>query len=238
MSLRASAWRPSTSSGERYATVPISAPVLVDVEMARASPKSPSLIRPSSAISTFSGLMSRWIRPASCAAPSPSTTGSISARARRGEQGALVLEDVAQGVALDVLHHQVGHPVVLALVQDSHDVRVREPGGGLGLAAQPVKELRVAGHVGVQHLQRHITLQPAVGGHVNGGHPAAGEPGLNQVPAIHQGANKRVRRVFLHYTILIAARKRARIHMRSGPVSLSVGAGQGGWMPPRGCRSS
>ncbi len=142
-------------------------------------------------------------------------------QARR--QGALVLEDVAQGVALDVLHHQVGRPAVLALVQHAHDVRVRKPGGGLGLAAQPVEELWVAGEVGVQHLQGHIPLQPLVGGQVHGGHAAAGQPGLNQVPAVHQGANERVRRVFLHHTILIAARKRARIDMRSGPVSLSAG---------------
>ena len=156
--------------------------------------------------------------------PQPLDDGVDQGQGQARGQRALVLDDVAQRVALDVLHHQVGHPAVLALVQDAHDVRVREPGGGLRLAAQPVEELRVAGQVGVQHLQCHIPLQPAVGGQVDGGHAAAGEPGLDQVPAIHQGANERVRRVFLHYTILIAARKRARINMRSGPVSLSVGA--------------
>ena len=55
---------------------------------ALASPKSATLIRPSSAISTFSGLTSRWIRPARCAAASAETTGSSSARARAGDSGA------------------------------------------------------------------------------------------------------------------------------------------------------
>ena len=134
-------------------------------------------------------------------------------------QGALVVDDVAQRVALDVLHHQIGEPAVFALVQDAHDVRVGEPGGGLGFAAQPVQELRVVGQMGMEDLQRDIALQPLVRGEVDGGHPAAGKPGLNLVAVVHQVPNESVRHVFLHLTILVAARKRARIDMRSGPVA-------------------
>ena len=65
MSLRASAIPRVTSSGARYAIVPSScAPVAVFAVVARASPKSPILMRPSSASSTFSGLTSRWTMPA------------------------------------------------------------------------------------------------------------------------------------------------------------------------------
>ncbi len=54
---------------------------------ALARPKSATLIRPSSAIRTFSGLMSRWIRPAWCAADSADSTGSMSASALAGGIG-------------------------------------------------------------------------------------------------------------------------------------------------------
>ena len=60
---------------------------------ALARPKSATLTRPpwaSSAISTFSGLTSRWTRPARCAAASAETTGSRSATARLGAIGASV----------------------------------------------------------------------------------------------------------------------------------------------------
>ena len=54
---------------------------------ARARPKSATLIRPSSAISTFSGFTSRWIIPAWCAAASAESTGSTSASALAGAIG-------------------------------------------------------------------------------------------------------------------------------------------------------
>ena len=48
---------------------------------ALASPKSATLTRPSSAMRTFSGLMSRWMMRAWCAADSAERIGSISASA-------------------------------------------------------------------------------------------------------------------------------------------------------------
>ncbi len=55
---------------------------------ALASPKSATLTRPSSAMSTFSGLTSRCTRPARWAAASAESTGSITASARAGVIGA------------------------------------------------------------------------------------------------------------------------------------------------------
>jgi hypothetical protein len=54
---------------------------------ALASPKSATLIRPSSAIRTFSGFTSRWMRPARWAEASAESTGSISASALAGDIG-------------------------------------------------------------------------------------------------------------------------------------------------------
>ena len=65
--------------------MPISTPPVavcwVSALTALASPKSATLTRPSSAIRTFSGLMSRWMRPAAWAAESAERIGSISASA-------------------------------------------------------------------------------------------------------------------------------------------------------------
>jgi len=78
MSLRASAVPRVTSSGARYAMVPISScPLAVFAVVARARPKSPILIRPSSASSTFSGFTSRCTMPARCAAARPDSTASM-----------------------------------------------------------------------------------------------------------------------------------------------------------------
>ncbi|CAH0327155.1 hypothetical protein SRABI128_05819 [Microbacterium sp. Bi128] len=134
-------------------------------------------------------------------------------------QGALVIEDIPQRVALDEFHDQIGEPAVLALVQDAHDVWVGEPGGSLGFAAQPIEELRVVSQMGMEHLQRDITLKALVRGEVHGGHPAAGKPGLNLVAVVHQVPYESIRHVFLHLTIVVAGQKRARINMRSGPVA-------------------
>ena len=66
MSLRASTPWPSACSGEKYAAVPMTAPVWVrlsSVFMARAMPKSVTLTTPSGVMSTFPGFTSRWTTP-------------------------------------------------------------------------------------------------------------------------------------------------------------------------------
>ena len=82
-SVRASLEPLTTSSGARYATVPNTVPVVVDVTSvtARARPKSATLMRPSAAMSTFSGLTSRCTSPARCAAASASSTRSATSSA-------------------------------------------------------------------------------------------------------------------------------------------------------------
>ena len=55
-------------------SIPVAVCWVIEV-IALARPKSATLTRPSSAISTFSGLTSRWISPAWWAAASAATTG-------------------------------------------------------------------------------------------------------------------------------------------------------------------
>jgi hypothetical protein len=57
-------------------------------EIALASPKSATLTCPRSLIKTFSGLTSRCTSPASCAAASAASTGSMASSARIGVSGA------------------------------------------------------------------------------------------------------------------------------------------------------
>ena len=164
---------------------------------ALASPKSATLTRPSSAMRTFSGLMSRWIRPARWALASADRTGSISARARAGGIG-LSLRITSRSVwPGDELHREEDGAVVLALVVDGDDVGVREPGGGPGLADEPGRELLVVAEAGVHHLDRDGAVEPEVGGLVDAGHATARHPGRRSGsgrPAAGRSRGRRHRR--------------------------------------------
>ncbi len=111
--------------------------------VSRASPRSASLTSPSLVRITFSGLMSRWIKPRWCACFSASATAmTISQRLLLLEDLVLV-ELVLDRGPLDVLHHEVVIAVDLAGVDGVDDVVVRELGGDLGLAVEPLDELLV-----------------------------------------------------------------------------------------------
>ena len=163
--------------------------------IALASPKSATLIRPSSAMSTFSGLTSRWIRPARCADASAETTGSSSARVRAGGERRLLADRVAQGVAGDQLHGQEDGAVVVALVEDRDHVGVRELRGGAGLGHEAGRELVVVAQPGVHHLDRDGAVEAQVGGLVDGGHAAAGDPRPDQVAVVEDPAGEVVGRL-------------------------------------------
>src|SRR6202789_1856136 len=127
MSERRSAGSPLRTSGAMYCGVPASMPATVSmVAVSRrpvssvacwARPKSSSLTCPAcvpaSVSMMFSGLMSRWRMPLSCAA----------ARAEAG----------AQSFALDVLHDEIGFAAVGEDVIDGGDAGMVEGGGALSL---------------------------------------------------------------------------------------------------------
>ena len=88
---------------------------------------------------------------------------------------AVLLQQIAQGDAGQVLHDQVGAVGVLALVEDVDDVGVREAGGRAGLLDEALLELAVVGQVPVHDLHRDAALEAQIGGEVDRRHAAAGD---------------------------------------------------------------
>jgi hypothetical protein len=101
-------------------------------------------------------------------------------RIRRG--GAFLEHDV-EPAAGDELHGVEVSPVVLADAEDRHDVRVMEPAGGPGLAAEP-------GQVAVlrQELQRHVPAERALVCLADDSHAAA--PDLADDPELPPGLER------------------------------------------------
>ena len=149
-------------------------------------------MRPSSASSTFSGLTSRWTIPARCAADEPGQDRVHDRDGLRDRQPPLLAQQLAQRDAGQVLHDEVGHVAVLALVEHVHDVRVGQPGGGAGLLDEPALEHGVVAQVPVHDLERDPPLEPQIGRHVHGRHPAARDARANPVPAVDETADQRV----------------------------------------------
>ena len=150
---RASTVSPRACSGDRYCAVPMTACVCVMVAAesatARAMPKSMTLTAPVGVSMTFAGLMSRCTMPAWWEYSSAESTPAVISTASSMGTACAVAQDVAHGVALDVLHDDERHvgddagglgEDVLAGVVDRDDRRVVERGGRLGLAAEPVLE--------------------------------------------------------------------------------------------------
>jgi hypothetical protein len=97
-------------------------------------------------------------------------------------------EEVADGAALDDLHHDVRHRLaaheVLAGVVHGDDRVVVEPGHRLGLACETGLGDRVLGEIGAQQLHRHRAAQAHVLGREDLGHTAPAESVGEPIPAI------------------------------------------------------
>ncbi len=106
------------------------------------------------------------------------------------QQPAVFPQQVAQGAAVDVLHHDVGDRGgayhVLAGVVDSDDRRVVQRRRGLGLAAEPGLEGLVPGEVLAERLDRHDAIQTDVSCPVDLGHAAAPDDAVELVAAAEQ----------------------------------------------------
>ena len=77
--------------------------------------------------------------------------------------------------------------LVGAEVEDLHDVRVDEPGGGERLAPEARDEVRVLGQVLGEQLDRHVPLQPRVERELDRGHAADPEAVLEPVAVGEEG---------------------------------------------------
>ena len=159
---------------------------------ARAMPKSVTLTRRSSSIITLCGLMSRWTIPFSCAWPSAASTWRATSTAMCTGAGPRAAIELLQVPALQVLHRDVVGALGLAAVEDRDDVRVREPGGVLRLAAEALDELLVVRVPLVEDLDRDAPPERLVLGEVDGRHAAGAELAHDLVPPVEEGVDQGV----------------------------------------------
>ncbi len=105
-------------------------------------------------------------------------------RVRRGETF-VRLQDLAQRLAGDVLHHDEGGVVLLAPVVDRDDVRVVESGRGLRLASEAFDVGGVRRELGKEHLHRDAPVEQSVVSEVHVGHAAVADL-LAQLVAVRE----------------------------------------------------
>nr|WP_239523941.1 hypothetical protein [Geodermatophilus normandii] len=101
-------------------------------------------------------------------------------RARR-RQGTLLGEPGRQVATADQPHVEEQPAVDLAVAVDGHDVGVRQPDGGVRLAAGPFAVAAVGGEVLGEDLERHGALVRGVERAVDLAHPAAADQLLDPV---------------------------------------------------------
>ena len=89
--------------------------------------------------------------------------------------------DAVEGLALDELHGEEVDAVRLLDGVDGDDPGVVEGGQRLGLAPEALEPLRARGHLGGQHLERHVATELRVGGAVDLAHPAGADGGGDAV---------------------------------------------------------
>ena len=188
-SLRGSGCAPWACSGEKYVAVPITEPTWVRLFslgafIARAMPKSATFTWPLAPMRMLAGLMSRCTTPLRVgdAERGGDLVGDLG-RLHRVDVP-VGPQDVGQRAALHVLHrHEVGVGV-LAPVVDGDDVGVGQVGRRLGLAAEPLDEVRVGGELGEQHLDGDQTVEQQVARQEDVGHAAAPDALLDFVAVV------------------------------------------------------
>ena len=119
----------------------------------------------------------RWASPT---APARVATTRAASAAGRGTPA----EPARQVAPLDELQGEVGRAGLLADLVDLDDVRVLQPGDGLGLAAEPLPTLGRQVRPGQDHLEGDGPVQFAVAGAVDHPHAAAADL-LQNVVAVH-----------------------------------------------------
>ena len=184
MSERWSILSPRHCSGLMYSGVPMIWPVLVSppppvlrsAPPILAMPKSISRTRPLLSRMMFEVLRSRWMMPTSWIACRPSAVWIATSKASSClEVAALVARELLDVGALDVLHRDVAHAAVLAVVVDAAHVAVRDLARELDLVAEALGHLAGVRELGAQHLDRHRLVELAVVGLVDHAHAALAE---------------------------------------------------------------
>ena len=89
------------------------------------------------------------------------------------------LEDLLEVRALHETHCDVEQPVLLAGVVDRNDVGVVDGRRNVRLTHEPLPELLIPGQLGGEDLERHLSPQAKLLGHVDDAHAAAAENGFD-----------------------------------------------------------
>jgi hypothetical protein len=92
----------------------------------------------------------------------------------RGRQRA-ALQEVTQVLAVDVFHGERVEPIAVAEIVDRDDVRMIEPGQGLGFAGEARREGSIAGHLRRQDFDSYQTIQLGLPRLVHRSHAALAE---------------------------------------------------------------
>ena len=156
-----------------------------------------------------------------------------------GREGRLVLDDLAQGVALDELHDRVRHAVWSRTeVVDVDDIGVADPRRRLGLADESLDHVLIAGHIAFEDLYRHHLLDDDVLGQKHHAHAALAELALDLVAAVQDRADELVVLALDRAQAFEGSGHRRRVEGRDYLDGLALGGriGRGG-VDPRGKRS-
>ena len=89
-----------------------------------------------------------------------------------GSHGAVPFQPLAQRLAVDVGHRDVGDPVALAEIVDAKDVLVGDLAGEQDFSSESFADLGLLEQFRPDDLQRHVALQSQVAGPVDDPHPA------------------------------------------------------------------
>ena len=108
-------------------------------------------------------------------------------------QPLLAIDEIAERLTLEHLHHQVERAVVgLAEVVDADAVGVADLAADERLALEPLARLGAAAQPRVQHLDRDGLADPDVLAAVDRAHPARADLGVDPVAALQHAPDQRV----------------------------------------------
>ena len=129
-------------------------------------------------------------------------------RGRGGEPPAVPEQPLERAPGHE-LHRQVQERAVGALVVDGDHVLLRQPRHRLGLADEPADEFLVPGQLGVHDLERHLAVQPRIGGPVDRGHPAVRDARGHRVAPVEQTPGEGIGQGIVHrddFTVVLPIR--------------------------------
>ncbi len=90
-------------------------------------------------------------------------------------------EPGGERLAVDIAHHEVDEACLLADGVDRHDVRMRQPGGGLCFPSEPLPDFLAEGEFGWEHLDSDATTKSYVACAEHDAHAAPTDLTLDRV---------------------------------------------------------